>query len=103
VITWFPKFAFSELNLCRYAAVQLPTGESNTLGIDRALLNGLAHNKVRSVNLTCAEPPLGDNSITVLAYAVMKSTSVVTLNIGVGRGREGEEGGRSLVRHCVKT
>lgn len=71
-------------NVNAFSEVQLPIGESNTLGVDPELLNGLAHNNVRSVNLTCAEPPLGDNSITVLAYAVMKSTSVVTLNIGVG-------------------
>jgi len=32
--------------------IQLPTGESSTLGIDRELLNGLAHNRVKSVNLT---------------------------------------------------
>ena len=82
------------------------THDPYPLGIDRELLNGLAHNRVRSVNLTCAEPPLGDNSITVLAYAVMKSTSVVTLNIGVRerwnrvRRREGwgGEGGAEGVK-----
>ena len=74
--------AIAAMNAMCEMGSDLPTGESNTLGIDRDLLTGLAHNRVRSVNLTGSEPPLSDISITVLSYAVIRSTSVVTLNIG---------------------